>query len=1031
MPEIRRPDVEITQEFVTTSPSVLTPTLRACLFGPCFRIVSAFDDDGNPESDALAGTYRDGYGVVAYDLPGIGDEDDISGFADDVRVFLVMGEESTELNGESDEEVICDDYDGDYAYSTKKLTDVDALFTQVGVEAGDVVRLTFRGEIIDIPIDTVDSDTVLTLETNIIAEDLTGVDFDVVRNPAEFIISSLGVFADVEIGTDADHIEFKAAEFKADGTTPGDYVGEAGDNLSLSITESEIYHTGSDGVVGDCIFNALTGTFLTTVGVRGDVTGTAYYVFIGDETAATNGLSFREILQVFSNTQLTIETGEGEGGTALEWTVGSELMTGSDGVTTGATTITSTTGGFTAGIPNTGVPGAPTNTTYIEIEGDGVYEVTNIDSDNQLTLGATVGTATDQNFTIIDEEQDGAVNDGTTGDLIDFASISLDFTTITDPTSKSVNRADAEATAITSVTNADNLEMGAFAASANGLSFKIVDTTVPLILSWDGDTETIGIQIARVDGLTTNTYAEVADAIDTPADPSYNVNVDDVIDASVSGSGTFVSADLPISETFDGGYAANQLVLDADLIGSGTPTANVYASWKGLRVDVSDQAETPALLSFDNSTDVESDIGPISTENPLALAFFFALANSPNNSVDGLGVSEVSAAKPFGTSEAYLSCLEYLQAEDVYFMVPLTQDPVVHGLLDTHVTSMSEPENKGERVGFFNQALPEYVSATNVASGTQGNTGTVSGESPADFSTSVDLAAAGVQSGDILVVSSLSDPADDALSVVNGTVGPLYGALLVGVKAGDDFVAQFDGTDFDPSWDSLVDVDWTIYRAGAAIASASQQATELALIGAGFENRRMFFHWPDTVYADIGGTNFGIEGFYAAAAWAGKGGENPPQQGFTNTTISGFTGLAHSSGYFTNSQLNSIAGGGTWITIQESQSAPLKCRHQLATDVSTIQKREFSITKAIDYTAKFLRIALSKQIGKFNITQAFLDALSTSVQGLGRHLVESKVIREFTLSSIEQDEDQPDTVNITVLLTPMYPANYIALTLQI
>ena len=62
--ELRRRGFEVEQEFVTETPTVVEPTLAAALVGACFQIVSAFDDDGDPQSEALAGTYRDGYGTV-------------------------------------------------------------------------------------------------------------------------------------------------------------------------------------------------------------------------------------------------------------------------------------------------------------------------------------------------------------------------------------------------------------------------------------------------------------------------------------------------------------------------------------------------------------------------------------------------------------------------------------------------------------------------------------------------------------------------------------------------------------------------------------------------------------------------------------------------------------------------------------------------------------------------------------------------------------------------------------------------------
>jgi hypothetical protein len=99
--------------------------------------------------------------------------------------------------------------------------------------------------------------------------------------------------------------------------------------------------------------------------------------------------------------------------------------------------------------------------------------------------------------------------------------------------------------------------------------------------------------------------------------------------------------------------------------------------------------------------------------------------------------------------------------------------------------------------------------------------------------------------------------------------------------------------------------------------------------------------------------------------------------------------------------------------------------------VSTVQKREFSVTKIVDFVAKQLRLGLEGKIGKFNITQPFLDALSTAVQGLGRNLTESGVLLSFNIVSIEVNATQVDRIDITVALGVPIPANFIVLTLQI
>jgi hypothetical protein len=103
----------------------------------------------------------------------------------------------------------------------------------------------------------------------------------------------------------------------------------------------------------------------------------------------------------------------------------------------------------------------------------------------------------------------------------------------------------------------------------------------------------------------------------------------------------------------------------------------------------------------------------------------------------------------------------------------------------------------------------------------------------------------------------------------------------------------------------------------------------------------------------------------------------------------------------------------------------------LTTDLTSIETRTDSITKVVDFVAKFLRTGLKNFIGRFNITQGFLDSLGSVLQGLLGFLVETGVLIGANVNNIIQDEDAPDTVLIDVTLDVPFPCNYIRLTLVI
>lgn len=1025
MSAIRRPGVEITQEFVTESPSILEPTQAACLVGPCFRVADAFDDDGEPQSEALAGTYQDGSGTIAYDVPGLEDTDALTSLDDEMRVFLVVGSTTTELSSEDDETVILDDATGDFSASADTLTDTDVDFSALGVEAGDVVRLSWRGANYDIEVESVAA-TVLTLADSDIVEDLAGVTYDVVRSPAQWLLST-GDQASVTIGTDDDYLVISA-------NADGDIAGSAGDGISVVLAESEVYAEGSDGVAGDLIFIADTATFTADVGAAGESSG--FHVLVYDSPLTLeNSEVLSEVLWVVDGTTLLVETGEGEGLSAKDYVVGESVVTGADG----STDVTGTQ--FTSAAPSAsfltlsgGGPGAPVPDAYIEIDGEGVYQVSSVIDANNITLlpSAPVSLPAAQNYRVISEVASGA--DGETGALTDFVSPSSSFETdLADLTPGDLAVVvGGTARTLSSIASEFHLVLAdAFVASDDDIAFEVVEEGAALSLAWDDEEDILTITLGRTAGVTDTTFADIEDAITDDTNTSYSATVAGLFSADLGAAGALGAVDYAGTYELDGGSDDNQILLDADLVGSSVPTGKVYVSYRALRLDVSAGAAEPSLLSFESSDDVEDQIEPISTSNPMALAAYFAVLNSGGTAVKGIGISEVSATKPDGTSEAYTEALAFLEGQDVYCIVPLTQDPAVHALVQVHVDSLSEPENKSERICFLNRDLPEYSTAETVASGTQGNTGAAfSTAGTSSFTSSTDFADAEVVAGDILVVSSLAE-SDDALTEVNGT-DSLYGLVIVGVDIADDYTLDVTvPAGLSTDWNSLVDVSFTVYRAGSAIDSASDQADAIQDFGPAFEDRRVVVMWPDQAVADVDGTSTVLDGFYLASAWAGKLSGANPGQGFTNSTVAGFTALKHANGYFSESLLNEMAGSGLWINIQESSGASIKCRHQLATDVSSIQKREVSVTRVIDYVAKFLRLALSKKIGRFNITQQFLDSLSTQIQSLGRYLVEAQILSSFKLTSIAPDEDAADTINITVVILPYFPANYIALTLQV
>jgi hypothetical protein len=165
-----------------------------------------------------------------------------------------------------------------------------------------------------------------------------------------------------------------------------------------------------------------------------------------------------------------------------------------------------------------------------------------------------------------------------------------------------------------------------------------------------------------------------------------------------------------------------------------------------------------------------------------------------------------------------------------------------------------------------------------------------------------------------------------------------------------------------------------------------------------------------------------VPGFYFNAALAGLAVGTEPSQPLTRVPIAGLTKTYGSQDLFSEADLNTMAGGGTWVMTQLSESSPIQTRHQVSTDITSVAKREFSITKAIYYTSKYLRLSIDPRIGRYNITEDYKRLINAILTAQGLFLTRQRILGDFKILSIEQDTINPDTINIEISILPVYPS---------
>lgn len=488
-------------------------------------------------------------------------------------------------------------------------------------------------------------------------------------------------------------------------------------------------------------------------------------------------------------------------------------------------------------------------------------------------------------------------------------------------------------------------------------------------------------------------------------------------------------------------------------------TSNLYADYRALRLDVTADATNPGLLVFKDSEDVDDQIGPISTRNPLAFALNLAFQNAQTIEIRALGVGATSANSPNGTVDAYDTALNYLEKHSVWGLAPLSQDPQVHQLFYSHVKAMVADGKGGERSAYVCPKLPTEEASTLVGSAASVTVSEVS-SGVWDFEFGSDTNFAGLLSGkkdangtaiataigstytaeNGIYITRTGDPHKYLVTklvsasslqvktnyVFDATSGP-------GTGGNDDayYIESDTKLDTFPSSGETCTVQIrNVAIATTTTAGKNKQMEALKAIGEAYADRRFKVKQPESVATTVDGLETIVPGFYHCAVTAAMRGQYNPSQPFTNLPISGFTRPIGSSDKFTESQMATAAAGGIWWDIQDSPGEPLKSRHQLTTDLTSIKTQEDSVTSALDALSFRVREAIKRYIGRYNITKGLLRQLGITLTSVLAGAT-GDIVADAELVSIEVKESALDEIAVKVNVTPFYPANTIEVTIVV
>lgn len=445
-------------------------------------------------------------------------------------------------------------------------------------------------------------------------------------------------------------------------------------------------------------------------------------------------------------------------------------------------------------------------------------------------------------------------------------------------------------------------------------------------------------------------------------------------------------------------------------------SAQVSLSYRALRFD-----KSADLFEYVSIPALQADFGTdqIVPENTAVFGTYIALLNSPTPT------NLLALPKDFldvgnGTGDeliAYGKAFEVLGLNDIYAIAVMTHNTAVHTALKAHVDGLSDPLKKLERVGIINRQLVlTSVIIDTLTDGAVDNTGLIFTSLSASFLTN------GVVPGHFLNISA---PSGAKGRYKIASVDSQTQVTLTPVSFGGTIIPGGPLT----AMSFFVDKNLQLNEQAAVIAAYAQSLAD----------RRMVITWPDVVLIPSGNQVRQLPGYFLNASVGALTTGLPTQQGLTNLSVAAFVGVRHSTKYFSNDHLNIIADGGVMIFVQDvlDQTPPF-IRHQLTTDRSAIKFQEYSVTKNVDFIAKFIRTNHRPFIGQYNIVDSTFDDLKTAAAGNIQFLTNNTkrnkiggVIRSGKLVSVEQDPANIDSILERWLLNIPIPLNNLDITIAV
>ena len=444
-------------------------------------------------------------------------------------------------------------------------------------------------------------------------------------------------------------------------------------------------------------------------------------------------------------------------------------------------------------------------------------------------------------------------------------------------------------------------------------------------------------------------------------------------------------------------------------------SATVYLSYRALRRDIAND-----FLTITSQSNAEAKIGKVNINNPMSVAA----------SLIASAVSDMSyRILPIETDDAngYRQALDILSTnEDIYVIVPLTNDKDVVSAYASHCTTLSEPEKSKWRIMYASQEMPSTKVMVEINDGqlVKGSTDTECYIKDTANGMFVTNNARVTDFVDIYNASNSYQYSLQIIEVLNESVVTCSTTKWMRTSEG------YSELEDKVTVASQEAVKYEVVR----VLDTQGVADAISGIANSFKNKRLRLVYPDTIMLNINSVSEMVPSYYLCVTLGAMRAGYPPHQGFSTIGLSGISRVLRANNMFSDDQLADMAGNGVFWVVQDTPEELPYVLYQTTTDNTQLETAEDSCVAVVDYASRYLKINLKNVLGRYNVNTISVnyvktvinsvldDMTSTSYQYIGPILTGAELL------SVETEGDK---IKPTVHIEIPYPVNGVDVTLQV